>query len=519
MKYLFITAALLLALLGSCGRNEPAEPAYAYDLTFEYALANALNRRESITKPDYNAFALLADERARLGDEWVELWCEEYLTELVMQSLTPIARAESISYEEAIADAYTLLMLLRMNYGAYTYYGGDDVFVPLFDRIFEALAQADEWNTGDDFGDFAELLQEHLLEVIVDNHVHIGFRPLGALDSFTITADGIDKMPLGITADFFVGSIRFERSVNGFRSQETGLYVASVADHSIDEVFRLSVDDNGEFSYIPIVMIPGRSGLQSYPLTLTFYNGEQETLILSQHEPHQRGLSSPSLTWANGIPIVRITSMGFYPNQEYAQRFLGFAEELRDEPVVIVDIRSNRGGNNLLSAQFLHRLTGEVVPSNSVILHLGNHHETMETFAAVPSDSPIYRPLSDLIAYHPSTPLGESHFVFNYTPDRLVQNDQLVIFLIDRYTMSAGEGFVDFSLNLQNSLIIGQNTGGVLQKTGGPGFFLPNSGIMVGFGPGLFLYPDNLFAEGVGFAPDVWVMGDALTAALAILQY
>ena len=142
----------------------------------------------------------------------------------------------------------------------------------------------------------------------------------------------------------------------------------------------------------------------------------------------------------------------------------------------------------------------------------------MEALAAIPNDAHQYRPIADFITYHPTTPLGDYHFVWNHTPDRLVPSDQVIILLTDRYTASAGEGFVDFALNLENTLVIGQNTAGVAHKIGGPIFFLPHSGVPVQFGAGIMFYPEGLFAEGVGFTPDIWTSGDALDAALAFFR-
>jgi len=39
-----------------------------------------------------------------------------------------------------------------------------------------------------------------------------------------------------------------------------------------------------------------------------------------------------------------------------------------------------------------------------------------------------------------------------------------------------------------------------------------------GFGWAISKWPDNLYAEGAGIEPDIWVMGDALEAALALLS-
>jgi len=508
-----LLCVIVVVLLTACtNRNRPDEEDTS-SITLEYALANAQHRRENIVKPDYNALAPLADEIARQGYEWSHMWDEEEgeeILQLIIQSLTPTTRAESISYEAAIADANLLNILLRTNYGAYIFYGGDDIFEPLFDNIFDALAEQEEWDTRYDFEGFVGVLHNYLSTVIADNHFLIGQRVLGAPVSES-------EHIRSVTSDTYVGLTAFGRSEGGFYSTESGQYVVSAHGYELDEIFRLSINDMGQFSYILTVTMPGRNELEQYTLTLHFDNGQEEIMTLYRHEPTRRSFEAPSLAWIDGFPVVRIMRKGFYPNQEEAREFLDFAPQLIDEPVVIIDVRSSIGGNGLLPGQFLHRLLGETVSTSSVILHLGNHQQAMDGLAAIPKDDPTYRPISDFMTYLPSTPLGEWCFIFNYTPRRLVHNDQLIVFLTDRHTASAGETFIELALGMQNSLVIGQSTGGVSHKIGGPSFFLPNSGIAVSFGPGVSFYPEGLFAEGVGFAPDIWATGDALDAALAML--
>jgi len=71
---------------------------------------------------------------------------------------------------------------------------------------------------------------------------------------------------------------------------------------------------------------------------------------------------------------------------------------------------------------------------------------------------------------------------------------------------------------MENTLVIGQNTQGALLTSGSLELFLPNSGISLRMGSAMFFQEEGTWQEGIGFAPDVWVVGDALTAALAILN-
>ena len=103
-------------------------------------------------------------------------------------------------------------------------------------------------------------------------------------------------------------------------------------------------------------------------------------------------------------------------------------------------------------------------------------------------------------------------------PDIDVPNDKLIILLIDRYAASAGENFTDQILSLENTLVIGQNTAGVLLTGGMDQFFLPNSDIQIDMGIIYNIWDEAHFKEGAGISTDVWVIGDALQAALAMLR-
>ena len=103
------------------------------------------------------------------------------------------------------------------------------------------------------------------------------------------------------------------------------------------------------------------------------------------------------------------------------------------------------------------------------------------------------------------------------TPDMLYKNhltksdkefvstENTCIILTSKRTMSCGEAFVDMSCNMENTLLVGENTFGCL--TGSlKHWTLPNTGLYVSFGEMLYLYPDGgYFEEFRGFYPDIWV--------------
>ena len=437
---------------------------------------------------------------------------EEYLVDFIVQCFAPIRREKNISSEQAIADAEVLLLLMQLTYGAYSYYGGDQVFIPIFDRIIEDFSAKDVWNTEHRIGDFANVFHKHLGGVITDNHFAVAYDIIGETNRDDFILGGLN------TIDFYVGETTFIKTKHGFQAKDSGLYLESIPGYDLFQIMRLIINDDGDISYSPIINMPGSNNNPTYPINLVYRNGEQETVSLLRYEPHQMNVRDKVfLLHRDDIPIIKIMRMG-PPNDTEAHKFFEYAEELKDEPVIIIDIRSNVGGSSILPAKFLHRLLDELVPSNCVTLELGSQQDYLDMWAAAPSDNPWYIPIDEVNMYYPTIPFGESHHVSNHTPDAIIINKPLLILLTDRFTYSAAERFIDLSLNLKNCLIIGQNTGGMIQTTGGPGFYLPNSGITVNFGQGLFLFPENTYAEGVGFTPDLWATGDALEAALALIE-
>jgi len=424
-------------------------------------------------------------------------------------------RASSLSKEEAIYDMEMLFRLLRHMYAAYHYFGGDEIFLPMQEAMLEEIALQERWS----YNQLAQLVQNNLGEVIIDNHFII---------------NGYSGSTFNNPHHTFIWNTPFDRSERGFRERETGLYVAYVEGYDVNTLFRLTVNEAGEFYYAPVIFRRTAEGIY-YTLHITFENGEHRAINLVRtihNRAHANGASS-SLRFVNNIPIVSIRRMGdsFNPythRHQEALQVLAYAEALRNEPVFILDIRSNEGGASSFSYQWLYKLMGEVVPPNF------NWLGFFDAYIHVPEG--IRRPERWYVGfgsragfdfeYPPElfghylhmTPIANNIF---FTPeeaqDRVIANDQFIIILIDRFTLSSGETFADQFTNIENTLIIGQNTMGMLLTSSGLPLYLPHSGMPVSMGRHMLVHPDDGWEEGIGISPDVWVVGDALTAALAML--
>ena len=104
--------------------------------------------------------------------------------------------------------------------------------------------------------------------------------------------------------------------------------------------------------------------------------------------------------------------------------------------------------------------------------------------------------------------------------DLWVSNENLLVILTSKWTASSAEMLMDAAYNLENVLIVGENTCGALIGGSAP-VQLPNSRLSVAIGPSQTIIPDtnDYFEEYRGFCPDLWVpAGEAEELAVKLLE-
>jgi C-terminal processing protease CtpA/Prc len=280
-----------------------------------------------------------------------------------------------------------------------------------------------------------------------------------------------------------------------------------------NDVMRFSMDENGDEFFYNIVLYLQTCIVDSIPeyLTIYFEDGSTVTVALATIDTKAGTWTHyASLTYVQDIPIVTMRGMGFPENTDNdavggkeARQFLSYADNLKDEPVIIIDIRGNVGGYGYLPRRWLHQLTGNHVPPNFETLIARNYHDIQAGYVHQHS---LY------------IPFDANHTLEYEPPDEIIASGQILILLTDRQIVSAGEDFVDRMFNMENTLVIGQNTGGSLLNASYAWLYLERTGIRFNFGSAMFVHPEGHFREGIGIAPDIWVHGDALTAALGMLE-
>jgi hypothetical protein len=450
----------------------PRVAEYMLNVSPIFALSDLLllanQRRAAIVRPDAEAiFALMDGHTPNPAAMW--------------DFVTPNhPRIAYLPLADAVADIYDFFGLMRDIYGGYLYFGGDGVFVPIRDAVLAELGELGEVVRTDDM---ARILQTNLSLVINDRHFVL------------------DGEELGRGVNFFVGDAALNASPQ-------------------DEFAQLFVGEDGQFYYN--IVVPIASDASEYVRSVTLADGTSQDVRLLRHTFSEQPAMPPTLAIVEGIPVVTMRFMTFesyFPSigggtqLDATNTFLSIAEEIRNAPVAIMDLRGNPGGSAVLPLRWLYSLTDEIVPPNSVQFGVRIDYEDVET----PTDTWWYVSEKNMHRYLPLLDLENGFFTRETPPDILLEREQLLIILTDRSTASAAEFFVDLTMNITNTLVIGTNTAGMLNFGSNQVKTLYRSGMPFVFGTQAYVWPYGHLPESVGLSPDIWTVGCALTAALSIL--
>ena len=223
-------------------------------------------------------------------------------------------------------------------------------------------------------------------------------------------------------------------------------------------------------------------------LTIHYSNGDTQELTAEPYQIYtEMDLQNPENNQITkfyedeNIPVFQFNQFA----EKHIEEILDGATKLKDAPIAILDLRSNTGGDGEIPSQWLNQYTGKIVPSNQ---------------------------------YYIDTKLGRK---FNDRRDNWIENDNLLIILVGKYSASASELFLDYSYNLENTLIVGENSNGSLVGTSGK-ISLPNSGCQIDVGGGrlcVLSEENDCFEELRGFYPDIWVpAGEAEELAVKLIE-
>lgn len=361
-----------------------------------------------------------------------------------------------LTLEQVTEDMEICYKALRTRYGCYNYFGGDDAFRPAIDAVIADCAALDVITCGD----LRNSLEKHF-SFVKDDHVAMGNRYASER-----------QIP------FFYREVSYYKTESGYRTLD-GKTVSSVDGYEdLDELFKLSMTQEGELVYYPILLQGAayRNWLtetleSSTVLTVRYSDGSYDELTAEPYrmEYDPQAQSDTFITEEQGIPVM----MGNYW-QSNGSALLDAAADYQESDLLVADLRKNLGGDTAVVSKWFQNYTGQTVLPNLLMLKRDN-------------------PKGLEVCFEP----GED----------FIDMDKVLIVLTSKMTMSASEFFVDMAYNLENTLIVGENTRGCLRGGGANRYCtLPNSKFYMEFGSTLTLFAnDEYFEEYRGFYPDIWV--------------
>lgn len=382
----------------------------------------------------------------------------------VEQDLTPAEPNPdgSLSVEQAQFDINSLFDMMRKSYGLYDFYGGTEVFEAARQQ---ALADCENAQTMD-----ADVLQQIILDnlsFITDQHFFVG-----------------SERPSSSIYPCFFTEVAFQKTEEGYSTADGKLVESVDGQDDLDELFKRSLTREGEIVYWPITFAESEEAKNNPPsLTVHYTDGSKQTLTAMAYESPEADpeVEDVELRDEDGISVL-------YAKWVVSRDFVNSASEMQ-EGANIVNLTGNGGGYMPMASEWWENYVGETVPTNHFSIYT---QQNMGTKGFVGMEDEMGVQVMD----------GWS--LVNTHPDSFIENENLLVILTSKKTASAAEMFVDLSHNVENTLVIGENTAGCLTGNAASPFQLMYSRIEVSYGNMVTIFPEGDFAEGYGYEPDLW---------------
>jgi hypothetical protein len=303
--------------------------------------------------------------------------------------------------------------------------------------------------------------------------------------------------------------------------------VTSINDQSPDAYLFASLNARGE----PIYRLGALSTTEPSPLRLVAeQDGATRTLNVTLQRSDFVSYSDDLFREdrLGGIPVIRVRSFSDH-HADALQAFVATARAHQGAPALIVDVRGNGGGNEAWPVRWIQELTGQRAEAvfiwaelRSQTTLIGRANYMSYLYERYP-DTTLYRQeaerhtrLAQEYAGGTYAPHWEGPL---YPPLPLIPNDTTLVLAMNEYVASSGEGLIMRASQLENVVVVGENSKGCLTFGNVSLHLLPHSRMQVFMPINFGLYPDLEFREGTGLSPDLWVpAADAVNYAAAALR-
>lgn len=463
MKRLFwgVLCSVLLAL-AACGGKETELPPYASGdkKEFEQFLAEIQPREEPWTEEELQTYESYLQPK-----EFEHVFGEEEIKDLMKKNVSP----KSVTGRQAAEDVTLAFELLAYAYGGYYYFGGDEVFLPIRDRILAELESMEKIQTAD----LQRLLWESLSPIIRDRHFEI----------ISDKSKSYENESEYMQATYFVRDLYFNDP--------------SGAD---PQYVKRTIGPDGALTYCLAAVCLDSENL---PSVMTI-EGVTHTLYWQKAEPTLLSASKEAKVFSEGtvakgqIPVLYHYS--FDGEKERMEEFVATGTSYKEYPLFVLDLRGNLGGFDSYAHAWLKNFCGQNITEKELWSTKVTTFYTASRGGFVNSDGGGWRS--------------------SRSDGTLWETDNLVFVLIDGHTASSGESFTNMLTLGKQVVLVGTNTMGSLNFGNAEYLYLPNSGIGLRFGANCCFYQSLEQTDGIGYSPDLWVEpAECLDAVARLCHY
>lgn len=269
-----------------------------------------------------------------------------------------------------------------------------------------------------------------------------------------------------------------------------------------DKFIRNYLNENGDIQKRIIKESKNNSGESC---VINFDNGESKEILLINIKRFLKykervGYKNRSIC---GIKFIEIDNFNICKQNE---KFAEDAINLKDEDVLIIDLRNHSGGNEEYGIRWMENFLNKKFLLDRLSIHRTTNTATeglKKAFKYFYGGEANINELNKFLKDFKSDKDKEGWKVEKNNDLGIVNKQTIVFVLIDENTVSGGEMFVKMLKELPNCIVVGIPTYGAV-NVGNVSFFkLPNSKIQIQMGISLFLDKYG-WIDNKGIYPDIW---------------